>query len=393
MPVDKKRVATVITRLVRGGAQYIALNVHSSLSDSKYEKFFITGDSDSSEGGYDDLADDLSITPIFNKYLKRNISPVNDFFALISLISFFKKNKIDIVYTNTSKAGIIGRFAAKFAGIDNVIHSPHGHIFSKNSNISGVTGYPLRIKIFLFLEKMAAKCCKKIVVVTDSEADELLSLGVGEKSQYKTIPNGLDIDSFFKGLEDPKIVRNRLKIDSNMFVIGIVARLTPEKGHKLLLEALAQLENRKDEFCIVIVGDGPMREELAKFANSLNLKNIIFTGLEKNPASIINIFDLSVTPSSYEAFGMVILEAMALDVPVLASNVGGIPEIITDGVDGVLFEYGNVVELSHKIEDLMDSSDKRLELAKNASNTLKSKFSIEIMLKKYQQLFDNMNNF
>ena len=382
-----KTVGIVITRLITGGATQIVKNI---ISYGKHEYKFIlfTGKEDFSESEYAQIKNicDLIIIP----NMVRNIAPYKDFMAYRQLVCEFKKLNLDVVHTHTSKAGLLGRLAAKKAHIRNIIHSPHGSIYLSNSNIDGVPSFSISQKILQFAERFAGQATSFLTVLSEQEKQINIKLNLFNKDKIIIIPNGIELKKFTVTKSFRIDSRKRLFVDES-FNIVCVGRLSSEKGFNLVFDSLMGVCSnlKKINFKVILVGDGPEMDNLKKMADLLEKKyncKSIFAGYQNDIKKYLALGDIFVLPSYYEGFGLVVIEAMAAGLPVVASNVGGLPEVIDDKVNGILFKPGDVGDLSEKLLTLINSEETRHQLSKNA--LLKAKeFDIKRMLNKYYSLY------
>jgi len=384
-----KTIGIVITRLIPGGATQIVKQIISYGKD-KYKFILFTGKEDFSEFEHSQINDYCSLVII--PKLVRNISLLKDFAAYNNLIKEFKVVKPDIVHTHTSKAGILGRMAAKKAGISNIIHSPHGCIYLSESNIDGVPAFSPALKILQFAERMAGKSTSFLTVLSEHEKQINTNLNLFNKNEIVVIPNGIELSKFYVSHLERTNARKDLQIEKTINIIS-VGRLSPEKGHVLIFNAFENIcSNYKDINCkILIVGDGPEMDHLkikAKELEELFHIKTLFLGHKTDIKKYLAAGDIFVLPSFYEGFGLAAIEAMSTGLPVIASNVGGLPEVIDNEKNGLLFKSGDFEDLANKLLILINSKPTREKLSEQAFQKSKN-FNIDIMLNKYYKLYNN----
>lgn len=179
-----------------------------------------------------------------------------------------------------------------------------------------------------------------------------------------------------------------LGVCSSEALIGTVGRLTPVKGQVHLLKAMRLLLDQGRKVKLVLVGDGPLRHQLEEMVRKLEmLENVAFLGQRDDTYELMQAMDVFVLPSLSEGIPLVVLEAMVAGVPVLASRVGGIPEVIKDGATGMLVEAGNEVELANRCGMLLDRVDTAAQIAKSARERVEANFSAEVMVDRVAQLY------
>ena len=317
------------------------------------------------------------------RHFVQRVSPYNDIMALFELISIIRKNKYDIVHTHNSKAGFIGRLAAKIAGAPVVIHTVHGfsfHSFEK----------PLRRKLFIFLERFAAHWADKLIVISNPLKEWGLSLGIGAPHQYITIYSGIEIGDFKINI-DVNRKKEEFRIKANELVVGAVAKLWEGKGHRDILLAAKDVIKKVPDVKFMFVGEGYLRKELEKLTDSLGLsKHVIFTGFRTDIPEITSIFDIAVLASYFEGLGRVLLEAMVLGKAVVATRVGGIVDVVDDGETGLLVEPKNHKELAQAIIKLLSDSNLRRKMGGSARKRIDERFNAQTMVNDIQNLYHSL---
>jgi glycosyltransferase involved in cell wall biosynthesis len=384
-----KRIALVITRFIPGGASEVVKQIIAGLHSS-FRFILITGAEDFSAKELEEVSGYCEFFPVPD--MVRKIDPLKDFKAYKELYRIFKKIKPDIVHTHTSKAGVIGRFAAKRAGTPFIIHSPHGCIYLPDSHISGLPEFSAGLKILQYAEKMAGANTQALTVLSRSEKEINVRLGLFPPEKIKIIPNGIDCRKFQdKSSFDYSDMLFSPEYLENKIVISAVGRLSSEKGQYILLEAVEMVlaKHSAKDLCVLLIGDGPDRKKLEEYADkisdSFNVE-IAFPGYTKKVKEYLSLTDIFVMPSFYEGFGLALVEAMAAGLPVIASSSGGVPEIIDDGINGLLFPPGNAVALSEKLETLIENGNLKKTIAENAVRRAEM-FDIKKMIEMYRKLY------
>jgi len=275
--------------------------------------------------------------------LGREVAPLADLTALAQLLRLIGRERPSIVHTHTSKAGFIGRLAAVIARVPAVIHQPHGHIFY---------GYysPRRTAVFTALERQAARWTDRIITLTDRGSAEHLARGIGRAAQYVAVPSGVPTADLRAAAPPRAEARARLGLDPSAFVVVGLGRLIPIKGFDLLVRALPSLIAQIPSARVVLVGEGPERAGLDAIAVSLGVADRLrMTGEIADVTTHLAAADVVAVPSRNEGMGRVIVEAMALGLPVVAAAVGGIPDVVTDGECGRLVEPDDVDALAEAL--------------------------------------------
>ncbi|KPK41032.1 MAG: hypothetical protein AMJ78_06520, partial [Omnitrophica WOR_2 bacterium SM23_29] len=329
----KIKIMFIITRMVKGGAQNFALSIYRSLNREKYEITFLTGPSSGPEGNYLSELNAYGLDYITVPSLTRDIHPIKDLKALFEIYALIRRIKPTIVHTHTSKAGVLGRFAAKILRVPIIIHQPHGLALGEAWQVLDIPQNPFMRRFLIILEKILAKFTTKFITYTEIETEEHLHYGIGKREQFVAIPFGLDLKYFGNKVDTAK----EKPIENRSPIIGSVGRLVTSKGYRYLIEAMALVKRSFPDIKLFVVGDGPLKNELASLTKSWGLTdNIQFLGVKNNIPKFLSGIDIFVSPTLYESFGIALIEAQACKKSVIVSDVGSIPAVIKDGETGLL---------------------------------------------------------
>ncbi len=310
------------------------------------------------------------------------VSPYNDLIALWQMIVLMRNQKYDIVHSHNSKAGFIGRLAAKIAGVPIVIHTVHGFAFHGSESF-------MRRKLFTWLERWAAHFADKLIVISNPLREWGLSLNIGKRQQYVTIYSGIEIDKFRVGV-DVIQKKKELGINKDDLVLGVASKLWEGKGHRCILHALKQIIVKIPKVKLLFVGEGPLQEELAHLTNQLGLSDfVIFTGFRDDIPEVTATFDVAILASFFEGMGRVLLEAMAQGKPVVATRVGGIPDVVDDEVTGILVPPHDVSALSGAMIRLLENKELRIKMGQAGSNKIDVKFTALMMVEQIQAVYED----
>jgi len=315
--------------------------------------------------------------------LIRRIDPFQDFRAFIWLCKLMRKEQPDVVHTHSSKAGLLGRWAAWITGVPFIVHTPHGHVFFGHFT-------PLVSKIFLFIERFTSLITDRMITLTEGEKQDYIRLSVAKPDKAFTIHSGVDVDRYMNVQVDIKKKKRSLGLNPDGLVVGTVGWLLPIKGPMHLLDAMGNIWQRKSTVELVYVGKGDLEETLKQRAVEMGVsKKVKFLGWRDDVPEIMPVFDLFVLPSLNEGMGRVLVEAMAAGKPVVASNVGGIPDLVHHGQNGFLVEPTNVNGLSTAIEKLLLDRNMRHAMGKRGQ-AMAHNFSEEKMIKKINALYTSL---
>ena len=379
------KVCHIITRMIVGGAQENTLFSARGLADHGHEVELITGPSPGPEGELLKNEKNILNFPVVEcPYLVREISPVKDFQAYCFLVKYFREKKFDVVHTHSSKAGIIGRLAARAAGVPLVVHTIHGLAFHRFEK-------PWKNRMYILLERFAAKRCDRIYAVAQAMIDQSLNAGIGKKEQYKVVYSGMELEPFLTSVRE-KTLRQSLGIPEDALVIGTVARLFPLKGYEELFRMIPDLVKKYPKLHFLFVGNGTLREDLESQAEKGGFRNrISFAGLVP-PHEVYRYvaqMDILVHFSLREGLPRAAVQGLASGKPVIAYALDGTPEVVHPGSTGFLVEPGDTQEAEKAVEFLLDHEDKRLEMGANGRNLVKDVFGwkrmSDILMEDYKE--------
>ena len=383
MPGKKPiRILHIITRMEEGGAPRMLLGLFSRLDKAEFVQHLASGPSPT---GNDLLFDagEMGMTIYKIPTLARNPNPLQDIRSLVFLIALIKEGTYDIIHTHTSKAGFIGRLAAHRAGKRRVIYSPHGNIF---------TGYFSRPEtwVYTLMERAAARWCSRIVTLSGIGAEQFLAKKIGKRAHYRPIPNGIDISSFVTA-KNRSGARRELGWGKQDIGIAAVGRLEVIKGHRDLVAAAPHIVDGLKNIGFVrflIVGDGPEMASLQAKVLRLGLaKRFSFVGFRKDVAYLLSAADLLAMPSLNEGMGLSIVEAMVLSLPVVATDVGGISDVVEDGVTGILVPPREPKSLANSCVDILKDPKRAMSMGHAGKKRAMAYFDIERMIRSYASLY------
>lgn len=382
----KIKVAHIIARMITGGADENTLFTIEGLNKEKYEINLITGEE------FDkDILNKVKNHP-FNiiqlKGLKWKLNFLYDPIVLIKLIEMMRKNHYDIVHTHTTKAGILGRIAARIARVPVIVHGLHGSTFEAFN--SGLLNWLL----FLF-ERLTGKFTDAYISVSRVLSEKYIEKGIGKKENYHTVYSGMELGKFYDVKEkiDCRKKQRELGINSEDFVIGNVARLEMRKGHKFLIDAFKNVVGgqRDGHVKLLIIGEGNKREYLENYVNELNLGNkVIFSGYREDVEELMALMDIFVLTSLREGLPRVLVQAAAVGMPSIAFNIDGVSEIIKDNYNGFLVKVKDVKQLENRIEKYMNNKQLILLHGRNGREFIKNKWSIKGMVDRIDKVYQNL---
>lgn len=378
---EKIKVAEVVTRLDWGGSPDIVRITCKYLDRESYDIKLVTGPTKYPSERTNRFLKEMDGRVVEIPYLTRNVHPIKDILALFALYSVFRREKFDIVHTHTAKAGALGRMAARFAGVRVIVHTPHGH------NFYGYFG-PMASMFILWIERFLTRFTDRIIALTALEKRDYEAFNVAGPDKVSLIYQGLEIEKLASAEGDRLKVREELGLKPDDKVVGMIARLEPIKGSLYFVEAAGYVAEKFPHVKFVMVGEGSLRGEIEKKIAALGLKEkFILTGWRDDVRRILSAFDIMALASLNEAVGIVLIEAQAEGVPVVATNVGGIPEIIKDGETGLLVAPADPEGLARAISSLLADDKKAKAMSLAGVEWVKGRFEAKNMADEVAALY------
>lgn len=381
MASRRLRVLHLITRLVVGGAQENTLLTVARLDRTRYDVTLASGPTVGPEGSLEErIPGDIEFVRI--PELIRQPHPIKDAVALARLVALMRRGRFDIVHTHTTKAGLLGRIAARIVGEPIVVHTPHGHAFHDYLS----RGWSEALKR---MERWLARWTDVIICLTPAERDDHLRFRVAPAGKFEIIHSGVDISRFAAADAriEPSAKRRDLDLPTDGPLVGCVARLVPVKGVQYLLEAVPFIREAVPAATVVFVGDGPLRTEMELRAADLGLNGAVaFLGLRDDVPELLPLFDVVVLPSLNEGMGRAAVEAMAAGRPVVGTRVSGIQDVITHEVSGLLVPPADPQEIAGAVVRVLNDPANARRLVENARGRLQG-FSVDAMLDDIEALY------
>jgi glycosyltransferase involved in cell wall biosynthesis len=377
------RVTHIITRLIVGGAQENTIATVLGLRQKPgIEVNLISGPTSGPEGTLESEISRPSVPLTLVPELVRPVHPLKDFIALRKLEKILRKQMPHIVHTHSGKAGILGRLAARRAGIPVIIHHIHGPSFGKFQGA-------LANVIFTAAEKYAARMTGHFFCSAAAMARLYLAAGIGRPEMYTRIFSGFKLDPFLNATNDLEL-RKQLGLEAGHFVIGKIARLFKLKGHSDLLSAFARISPRLPSGRLLFVGDGSLRGEIEHQARALGLGDkVIFAGLVP-PSEVpryVGIMDCVAHLSGREAVSRALPQALAAAKPVVAYDFDGADEVCLENETGFLIRTGDVENAAQKLLQLASQPGLREKFGRRGQNFVRENFPVEKMVDDQYHLY------
>lgn len=391
---NKIKVIHVITRFDKGGSAENTFLTVRDLDKERYDPVLVMGASSiGNSADPETTAVQANIAATIEHgvrlislgHLVRDLRPVSDLIAFFSLLRIIRSERPHIVHTHTSKAGILGRWAAFFCRVPLIVHTPHGHVF---------WGYfdPWKTRLFILLERWTARITTAIVTLTPQEREDHLRFRIAPEEKFTVIHSGVDLRRFLADRSLPAGTETELGISPEATVVGTVGRLTAVKGQEVLIRAVSEPIRRGERLFLVLLGEGELRRELEQLTLRMGIeKNVRFLGWRPDVARIMTACDIVCLPSHNEGMGKVLVEAMALGKPIIASDIGGIRDMVHSGENGFLVPVGDVHAWAEAIARLCRDPERRRSMG-DVGRQMAPRYSSEEMIKMIDQLYGKLLN-
>lgn len=363
--MQKAKILYLITQSEWGGAQKYVFDLAVGLKD-EFEVAVAFG----GEGELQNRLAEKGVRTFVLKNLIREICPWKDFLGFWEIYKLIKKEKPDILHTNSTKAEILGNLAGWLAGTKKIIFTAHGFVFNEDLGLC-------KKKFYVFWEKLAGFFADKIICVSEFDKIAALKNGIARENKLRVIHNGIEIQDY-AGKENAE----RGKI-----IIGTVANLYKNKALEFFVAAAAILNKKHQNLEFEAAGEGGERKFLEGEIKKYGLKNFRLLGFKNNPENYLQNFDIFVLPSVKEGFPYAVLEALSFGIPVVAAEVGGVPEAVEDEINGFLVPAKNSEMLAEKISQLIQDPQKRMAMGNAGREKVQKEFSLQKMLEKTRKLY------
>jgi glycosyltransferase involved in cell wall biosynthesis len=386
------RVLRLIARLNIGGPARHTVILNDRLRDFGFETLLVHGSPGATESNLEDLARDRGIDTIYVTELGRRIHPLDDLKAFVRVLRIMRRWRPDIVHTHTAKAGSIGRVAAFLSNLTRrrskrcvIVHTFHGHVFAGYFGTAG----SLAVRV---IERTLALMTDRIIAISDRQRNDLVDgFRITSPSRVSVVPLGLDLDDLLQRSLEFRGVRSTLAFGERDVVIGFVGRLVPIKDVETFIRAAALASERLPALRVVIAGDGECRGRLEELARNLGIgERVRFLGWRRDLLPLYASFDLFVLSSLNEGTPVALIEAMAAGVPVIATSVGGVPDVLHDGENGTLVPARDPISLANAICTVAADPQRSRSLAENARATVSRRYNSGRLVEDIARLYTDV---
>lgn len=342
-------------------------DVHVASSPGKEERHFTEAD-----------------IPFFPVPIPRTIRPFRDLKAVLMLYRFMRKEKFDMVHTQTAKAGYVTRVAAWLAGVPIIIYTAHAFPFHPYLG-------PLKKRFYILLERLASRMTDIILVDTEAVRWDGIENRIKGPEKIITMNMGIDLGKFSPGRMDRNRIRESLGIKNTQAVVGAVANFVPDKGLDAFLRIAELVKREERNVQFLMVGDGPLRPQLESLTDALHLRgHVIFAGWREDISEMISAMDIFCLPTLREGFGVVFAEAMAMKVPVVTHRIAPILEVVQENETGILIPPGREDLFVKAILSLIRDEKFRKEMGEKGRARVEEYFDKRFMFEKTLRVYEEV---
>jgi glycosyltransferase involved in cell wall biosynthesis len=378
---DKRlKVAHIITLLELGGAQQNTLYTVQHLDRAKFEPVLLCG-----RGAIlDEETSRLDCRVRFLRTLVRPVNPLLDFLAFFELFLVLRQERPYIVHTHSSKAGILGRWAARWAGVPVIVHTFHGFGFTP-------TQKKWIRRLYVFLERNAARVSRVLIAVSKSNLEEAVGLGIGRRDQFRLIRSGVPLRLYTAIGHRLNSPAEDLTLSPEQKLVVTIGPFKPQKNLLDFVRAAAKIHAEYASARFLIVGDGALRGEIEAEIRRHGLEKVFFLpGWRRDIPNIFMRADVFVMTSLWEGLPRALVEAMAAGLPCVANAVDGVKDVLTDGQTGYLVPPHRPDITADRVLHLLRRPDEAMRMGQTARQSIGIEFDIDEMVRRQEELYDEL---
>lgn len=382
--MERIRVLQIITRLIVGGAQETVMYTAALLDQQHFRVDVLSGPQTGSEGSLIEEVRQRGVPLTILPELLREVNPAHDLAALGKLYRFMRAGQYDIVHTNSSKAGILGRIAARLARTPLIVHTVHGWSFHDHMS-------PAVRKAYILLEKWTTSFSNALIVVTQRDIEKGLREGIGRPQQYHLIRSAIPLDEFDPARGERAAVRRELGIPPNAPLLGNIGRFSEQKNPLDWVRVAGRVGRALPECRFLLVGDGPLRSQVVELLAKEGIADrTVMAGLRRDAPRLLSAIDVFLLTSLWEGLPRVIPQAMAMQVPVVASGVDGSSEAIVSGETGYICPPADLDGLAARCLELLGDPQQRSLFGRRGRQYALQAFDIRQMIAQIEQIYERL---
>ncbi len=377
------KVCHIITRMILGGAQENTFLTCRGLAEAGWDVVLLSGPQTGAEGSLQDRCRQAGFRFEIIEPMVRQVAPLDDWRALRQMRAWLERERPQIVHTHSSKAGVLGRIAARRAGVPIILHTIHGMSFNR-------TQRPWIRRAYRDLERYCARFTDRIITVADAMIDQSVDAGVAPREKFTTIYSGMEVDRFDPAGYDRAAVRARYGIPESAVVVAAVARMFTNKGYEQLIPAMPKIVVAAPEVHFLWIGDGPHREGYLREVARLGLQDRVhLTGLvpPEQVAECLSAADLLAHASQWEGLPRVVVQALLLEKPAVAFDVDGTPEVVITDETGVLVPLNDIDALAAGVATLAVDEPLRRRLGSQGRRLCLERFDWRTMVTRIEEVY------
>ncbi|HWE80164.1 MAG TPA: glycosyltransferase [Gaiellaceae bacterium] len=384
MKAERIRVLRLIARLNMGGPALHVSYLTRGLDERGYATTLAAGTIGRTEGSMAFVAEELGVEVLQVPQLHRELSPILDPLSVGRIARVIREVRPHILHTHTAKAGAVGRTAALLAGSARppiVVHTFHGHV---------LRGYfdPVRTAVFKEVERSLANVTTRLVAVSPEVRDDLVEIGIAGREKFEVIRLGIDLEERLASGGDGTELRRLFGVRDDTFVVGWIGRMTAIKHLPDVIASFARLRGLGVDATLCLVGDGPDRAEVEGLVHDLGVaRNTLFVGYQHDVAPYYRLFDVLLLPSGNEGTPVVAIESLAAGTPVVATKVGGVPDVVEHGVDGFLAAVGDIHGIASALEQLARDPELRAAMGHAGRERTLPRYRVERLVDDVDALY------
>ncbi len=381
---DPLPVLHVITRLIVGGAQENTMYTAALLNPRRYAVDVLCGPQTGSEGSLIGEVRERGIPLTILPSLVREVNPRRDLHALFALARLMRRRRYAVVHTHSSKAGVLGRLAARLAGVPLVVHTVHGWSFHERMS-------PAKRTFYVLLERLAAAVGDAMIVVAQPDIEKGLRHHIGRREQFHLIRSAIPLDEFAPHTVDRAAVRRELGLPLDAPVLGNVGRFSPQKNPLDWVRVAELVARELPTARFLLVGDGPLRLQVEQAVRQARLtERTILTGLRRDVPRMMAAMDVFLLTSLWEGLPRVIPQAMAMGVPVIANRADGTTEAIRHGETGYLCQPGELRPMADFCLTLLRNPELRRAMGARGQTFARQEFDVRQMVAQIAALYEQL---
>lgn len=380
------RICHLITRLIIGGAQENTVLTCRGLAARGHEVTLLAGPETGPEGSLWDKAEAAGCALVRVESLRRAVRPTFDWRTASELRRLFQRIRPEVVHTHSSKAGILGRWAAAQARVPVIVHTIHGMSFNRTQGRITQMGYR-------WLERNAARRTTAFVAVADAMVDQAVGAGIAPREQFVTIRSGMETDQFMPNADRRRRCREEWGVHHDDVVVGTIARLFANKGYDEIMAAIQSAVAREPRLQFVWIGDGAYRDRYERCLEAMGLRGRVrMLGLvpPDEVASFINGFDIILHASRWEGLPRAVVQGLLTEIPAVSFDNDGAPEVVLPGETGILVRFGDINGLSDALVRLAGDAELRGNLGRRGRELCRTAYDWHNMVEQLERLYTEL---